>query len=1161
MSITLTQTSLFDNANTIIAGSHDTRAETHSHTGSGRSKFSPTKHYRPCQVCGDTSGDCRESDSGLILCTSVSSKSDSPLGWTFTGMTQNGRWGMIAPSRADDDQYLSPLERRVQADERRAEREAKAVLERAEWLKGAKTLEARDATLRGKSSELSIAHQRAILDRGMHPTFLVQMESEGLLWEAGHGFGIGALDLQTGYIVGGQIARDDRSPKYVWALPGQVALPETGENPLFPFIHESLDRKLPVEVCLCEGALKPMISASKAWGIYGSGNTQQIWIGAAGGNFSPNALKRVLDAIGLNRKYDFITLYPDAGAVLNPSVISSYTALQTLEPSLRVAWWDQWTKADGDCDEIGSETAIQFITWKEFTSLTLGIDRPSVQNWKASLVFTPDRTFNTEYVSISSPKVDGFLALKSGLGTGKTQWFLDTVMPQYHGAVVIAPTTALCDNVNERASKAGVEAGTIGSLTAKGATEALRNDSKLWTLCPDSILSIEPHEMVGKVLMIDEAMECFTAFLSRPTEIQKYRKAAIERFTELMDAAAAVVIADGNLTDRACQWYQALCPSKSLEKVQNLQGKTMTYRLNLGGGEAFTSHIGHHGNGKWLLGTDSRTDAMALSEYPLTRDTCKTGKVDGEGVLSDDWAQLAMRSASDFIKTYKPHNMAYSPVAGSGWDVSGADGYFDKVYGYYCGVVGPKAITQSLARYRDFTTVRDIWVRSTGMPNLIAVDSTSTSQADILKSVAQFLTDTAESLIGQADNPAILSAALALLTTMQSDPTSIAFVHEDASNNFETQHLRGCLIYLLIQSGHKVQLVAGKNKREDCTIKEVKRAHRLSHAAQIIGSEIITKSEADRIRQASRVAPGRQAALEKFTLSDRLPGITVTPQWTSTELDEVTEERLADQFVIKLPDLASAAENFYLLSNLEVSKKRGQARYQKFLNDGWIDLSKVKTSYSKAAKLRAELGSDFEGMLSGPTAKSSQLGVASNPLPVTVTDDIPKTALYKKNQILKMVKNLINAHGVFPKMGRRSPAKYLADVLGEFGVKLTAIEGTEDHEISLPCLESGSDLNTVYNCAVKRFVQASETDKPHVWLLPCPALLIKVEEPDTAPSEIEVVYEFTYEPEVEAVTVSEDWTDFIAYLESLSSIDFQAVKIQNSEIPEWVWDEAEFSDF
>ena len=1101
------------------------------------------------------------------------------MGWAFTGLTQNGFWGMVAPEREASSQYLTPLERRVQADDRKAERAAKAVVERAEWAKTARTLAERDAELRAKSSELSFAHQRALLDRGMDAFFIVEMQGLGLLWEAGNGFGIGAMDLETGLIVGGQIAKDDRSPKYVWTLPGNVALPETGENPLFPFVHPGLSRDLPIEICLCEGALKPMVSAGKAWGAYGSGNTQQIWIGAAGGTFSPNALKRVLDAIGLNRKRDFITLYPDAGAVFNPSVIGSYTALQTLEPSLRVAWWDQWTKADGDCDEISSETAIEFITWKEFASLTLGTNRSSVNAWKASLEFSPDRTFDTEYVSIDSPKAHGFLALKSGLGTGKTQWFLDTVMPQYHGAVLIAPTTALCDNVNERAYKAGVEAGTIGNLTTndKASSDALRQATNVWTLCPDSILSVFPEELAGKVLMIDEAMECFTAFLSRPTEIQKYRKAAIERFSELMNAAAAVIIADGNLTDRACQWYQALCPSKSIEKVQNLQGKTMTYRLSLGGGEAFTSHIGHQGDGKWLLGTDSRADAMAISEFPLTRDTCKTGKVDEEGVLSDDWAQLAMRSASDFIKTYKPHNMAYSPVAGSGWDVSGVNGYFDKVYGYYCGVVGPKAITQSLARYRDFTVVRDIWVRSAGMPNLMAVDSASTNQAAILKSIAQFLTDTAESLVGQ-DNPAILQAALELLTTMQSDPTSIAFVHEDASTNFETQHLRGCLIYLLIQSGHKVQLVAGSKKREECTIKEAKRAHRLTQAAQIIAAEIITKSEADRIRQASRVAPGRQAALEKFTFSDRLPGITATPQWTSTEVDEVTEERLADQFVIKLPDMAAAAENFYLLSNLEVSKKRGQARYQKFLNDGWIDLSKVKTSYSKAAKLRAELGADFEGMLKANVVQSCTTGEAGNAVLVTVTDEVQKTTPYKKNQISKMVRNLQLSNGVFPKMGRRSPAKYLADVLGEFGVKLTAIEGTEDHEISLPCLEVGSDLNTVYNCAMKRFLQTAETDKPHVWLLPSPQLPTHAQEAEINPSEIiEAVYEFSYEPEsedVEAVyefsyeAVSEedvsgleDWSGLLTDLEALSAIAYQAVKVTSPEVPDWVWSQVECLDF
>ena len=844
---------------TSLAQSNKTRTpQSLSYGGFGRSKFTPTKKNRPCQICGDVKGKCRESDSGLLLCMSVSSRSDAPNGWTFTGMSKCGLWGMLTPSNGNEGEYLSPLERRVQSDARKAKREESAAVERTERAKYARTLKQRDTEIRAKSSKLTAKHKAGLLARGMSPEWIDYFCGLGLLWEESKGFGIGALDIETGLIVGGQLARDDRTPKYTWGIfPGDNALTETDENPLFPNISPNIDRTLPIDVCLDEGSLKNMISACKAWDL---GRHQQIWIGASGGCFSPNALKRVLDAIGYDPKRDTITLYPDGGACFNPNVTSSYTALQSLVPKLQVAWWDQWTKTgDNDCDEIPADTEILTISWEEYETLTLGTDTGSVKEWKNSQAFTPDRTFDNEFVNIAAPKAGQMIGLKSGLATGKSQWFLKLVMIQFFAAIAIAPTTALGENLNERASAMGVSAGTIGHLTAKdsSATEALRASAELWTLCPDSILSITPQEMIGKVLMIDEAMECYTAFLSRPTEIKKYRKAAIDRLGQLMTAAAAVVIADGNLTDRACQWYQALCPSKPIEKVQNLQSKKMIYRFHLGGGEDFTSHIGHEGNEKWLLGTDSKADATAISEYPLTSDTCKTG-VDNNGIVGDGWAQLAMRSAKDFIEQYQPHNMAFSPVAGSGWDVSRVNGYFDRNYGYFCGVVGPKAITQSLARYRDFNVVRDVWVRSTGMPDMAAVDSSSTSLADIIDSVYRFTVDAVSALIdGDDKDAAIFKAALALAGDLKSDPTHFAFLAEESSKNFERKHLRACTIYLLVQSGHTVHLVPGKEKREDCNIKETKRANKLNGAAQIIAAQIITKAEADRIRQAAKVEIGR----------------------------------------------------------------------------------------------------------------------------------------------------------------------------------------------------------------------------------------------------------------------------------------------------------------
>ena len=416
-------------------------------------------------------------------------------------------------------------------------------------------------------------------------------------------------------------------------------------------------------------------------------------------------------------------------------------------------------------------------------------------------------------------------------------------------------------------------------------------------------------------------------------------------------------------------------------------------------------------------------------------------------------------------------------------------------------------------------------------------------------------------------------------------PTHFAFLAEESSKNFERKHLRACTIYLLVQSGHTVHLVPGKEKREDCNIKETKRANKLNGAAQIIAAQIITKAEADRIRQAAKVAPGRAAALERFDIEARLPSIATSKQWKSEIVDTWTNERIADRFVLKLHDLASQAENFYFLTHLEVSKKRGQARYQKFLNDGWLDLSQVKTSYNKASKLRAELGADFGQFLESFAVQSCTATDPENPLPITVTDDIQKTFSLNKNEIQKMVRNLGKSNGVFPAMRRRSAYQYLKDVLADFGLVLRSGVG-DKYEITAPCLEPDTDLATVYDCVVKRHSLSAETDKPHEWVLPELKLIDRPEEPSTLQSEEPMAYidrspkpesveefdcgTFEYIPEPDAVATvvmdgsRSDWEDFIAQMVALSTSDpiaYQSHKVTPGLAPDWVWLEVDYHDF
>jgi ribosomal protein S14 len=54
--------------------------------------FVPTRRSNPCQLCGDTKGKCRETDSVLLCMTFADAREHIP-GLRFIGQTKDSLWG------------------------------------------------------------------------------------------------------------------------------------------------------------------------------------------------------------------------------------------------------------------------------------------------------------------------------------------------------------------------------------------------------------------------------------------------------------------------------------------------------------------------------------------------------------------------------------------------------------------------------------------------------------------------------------------------------------------------------------------------------------------------------------------------------------------------------------------------------------------------------------------------------------------------------------------------------------------------------------------------------------------------------------------------------------------------------------------------------------
>ncbi|PZO20378.1 MAG: hypothetical protein DCF25_06620 [Leptolyngbya foveolarum] len=350
------------------------------------SKFTPTNRSNDCPVCGDISGKCRTKDDGgqaFVLCVTEGSAKQFDIvnGYKCIG-NKNSRWATFT---LDNDSPQKSYEERQQL---RQQREAE---ERERYQSGLNPSD-RQATHTQLLAQLALhPDDRAdLLRRGLSAATVKRFRSvkpwQKLTQEIAPrtpGIGSDGQKVATkyrGYIVpaldleGRELAYQIRNrqqaknePKYPWLStytnPANI---QNGELPLTYIPGEGS------AINLAEGLLKPMVAGERLG---------QSFIGAAGGMFasSPKQFEQWINTLNPTE----LILCPDGGAVTNTDVIREYSKLaelvESLGRSLKVRWWGQATKDDGDVDEISREQfeAAQLITWTEFLAMVPENKKPA----------------------------------------------------------------------------------------------------------------------------------------------------------------------------------------------------------------------------------------------------------------------------------------------------------------------------------------------------------------------------------------------------------------------------------------------------------------------------------------------------------------------------------------------------------------------------------------------------------------------------------------------------------------------------------------------------------------------------------------------------------------------------------------------------------------
>lgn len=941
---------------------------------------------RNCPVCNGARNDCRENQTTkLVHCRD---NTITPLNWIFRGQDT---WGFNMWAYAPDAEAWTAEKRAKSQQEqetRRKIREQKLLEKQARSLPDVE----KDKFIKQILSQLSLSkkHRQNLGDRGL---------TDEQIDEAGYrsvgkwqklaisvddnlaGVRLGGESLltpdsgilcpirnQVGQYVSWQLRQDNNTEaKYIWAASERKRHhrptshnKQYGELPLGVWIPNSTTENIqPGVVGLTEGTtIKPHI-ASHLLNI--------PVIGASGGNFASSALTLFETLKHLSAQE--VILYPDAGAVINKNVLKQYEKvfgkLKQWNYPVKVAWWQQITKEDGDIDEIDEVTLSQitYLSPDAFISLAKKQQyiAASKDSWRKSKHFTAQKQIHQRHFKSSLPASNTATFIKSTTGSGKTtnlvKWLEE-----------LKDMGAICLGYRNTLLLQWCADSDFYHLHEHDGLNFIGWDKSRIALCIDSLWRFKPEDFEGKVLILDEVCSVIRHALFSQTV--KNREHILNLFAEAIRRCDRLICLDGMMADWVVGYLTAFCPDKKIETIENTW-KNNKAPVNFLMGTKIDDKLKVNDRSPWLdellnfasvpaIGLDSQVFGESLDNllsergYKVLRVDSKTVKekavkefLGGDGTKEQSEDKNISPSDRYLIK-YKPDVVIYTPSAESGVDVS-ITNYFSHHFCFFFGVLQVDAILQLMARIRDVNCPKYFWCKQ-----WVSLPESETIRSPIADKIAKvvdqnLVRDINLSMSGEEDEEQLISLVRSIIHQSKTPHYDTA-TKLTAIANYEKSNLRECVLESLEAHGYEVNLVTGKDnwgiKQEVKTAtKEVK-----EHNCQdIFNSEDIPPELADKPLAFDADWDDR-CKLIKALIKKRLPGIEDSQRWNA-------------ELIYKLrytePGFIEKQELFWLLQNPDVAKTLQQEKYhflcRKFIEYEQVSLWKIKTRLATISALR-ELG-------------------------------------------------------------------------------------------------------------------------------------------------------------------------------------------------------------
>ena len=881
------------------------------------SKFFPVSKRIPCPVCENTSGKCRTTDGDLILCMTH----DGALpGWHYLGQSKDYLWGKYLPE-SDRPAPVAGVQKEREPEKTKEREPEKTIVPDS----------VKDHNYQAilNQLELSDRHIEDFTRRNLSATEIEFLSTRAR--SLSHGYLIPFQNV-NGLYVGSQV-RLDKSDKgrYRWYSyrDDHAKRNDFGELPL---------------------AIYPVAGDSDPWIIEGTGVKPIVAnirhgitaIGAAGGQhyLSPKTLSDTLGKLGNPKRVVFC---PDAGDVINrhvlPRIRDNFECLESLGVQVTIAWWGQTTKQDPDIDHLPNLDAIEYLTPEQFWALSTVPAQSLEEEWIKSArrgyqsrrVFTPTTTINDRYL----PDIpDGDIAIRSGMGTGKTEAVKRLINNWEGGAILLGSRNTLLLQTIERLNQDLHSANQFSHIHDDKNRYSLQDTWGRSALCFDSLDKVENLSWFdGKLLILDESVSSIKHLLIGST--LKNRRAKILRlFEELSKRVAAFVTLDGNQNDVVVEYLERLRGAKFPRLLNTAQASSLTVTITRPEKVRDYSYVLKCAGESLVKGQNITflSDSQRLCESVdrlWSGQGYKTFRID-----SKTMTDKAVKSiASDpiigaWLQSQGIQALILSPSAESGLDVSTL-GYFAKGYAVLMGILDTDTQLQFLRRTRE---IKEWLVHCPPYTTLRTDGNRSIFAGGVQRAIAESIALEMEGFEG--------FDLVEMIDNLKKSPHLETAQKLIASRNFEYKFTRECLENALKASGHKVNLLTVEHCPElAAQSKAIRKLLIRADAEQIFNAPAIDVYAARKIKESFNSSLDDRYKAERALLLDRLPGIEGTDLWSV---------ELVQQLLFTDRQRLTKLENFWLLKNIDLQTARTRKRIEAIVNgEVWaVDIG------TRLAKLR-----------------------------------------------------------------------------------------------------------------------------------------------------------------------------------------------------------------